>query len=113
MKKLTLLISALSFAAAAQEPGKFVQGSPSKPSSQTVDVGALESARQETRLAKLEALILREQIAVQQVEKIRADQQALYAETCKAAGIDSDPKVCMIDLEKRTVTRRPVDTPKK
>ena len=66
----------------------------------------LAAAEQETRLAKLEGLVLREQIAAQQLEKIRADQQALYLETCKAAGIDPDPKMCQIDLNAKTVTKR-------
>jgi hypothetical protein len=66
----------------------------------------LKAAEQDARLAKLEVLVLREQIAVQQLEKVRADQQAMYFETCRAAGIDPDPKICMIDLNARTVTKR-------
>lgn len=78
----------------------------------TVSAAALLASQQETRLAKLEALVLREQIAVAALEKVRADQQALYLETCKAAGIAPDPKACVIDLNARTVTRRE-EAPKK
>jgi hypothetical protein len=67
---------------------------------------ALAAAQQETRLAKLEALILRETLAAQQLDKVRADQQALFVETCKAAGIEPDPKICIVDLNAKTVTRR-------
>jgi hypothetical protein len=81
----------------------FAFGQPAEPK--------LQASQQETRLAKLEALVLREQIAVQQVEKIRSDQAVLYAETCKAAGIDPDPKICMIDLNAHTVTKRPDPVP--
>ncbi len=66
----------------------------------------LKAAEQATRLAQLDGLVLREQIAAQQLDKIRADQQALFAETCKAAGVDPDPKVCAIDLNSKTVTKR-------
>lgn len=66
----------------------------------------LQATEQELRLTKLEVLVRREEIAAQQVEKIRADQQALFVETCQAAGIPADPKVCVIDLNAKTVTRR-------
>ena len=49
----------------------------------------------------------------EQLEKIRNDQRSLYAETCKAAGLDPDPKLCAIDLEARTVTKRAAPTPAK
>jgi hypothetical protein len=68
----------------------------------------LKAAEQDARLAKLEALVLREQIATQQVEKIRADQQAMYGEACKAAGLPADPAVCAIDLNAKTVSRKAV-----
>jgi hypothetical protein len=66
----------------------------------------LKAAQQDARLAKLEALVLREQLATQQLEKLRAEQQALYGETCRAAGIELN--VCAVDLSARTVTRRDV-----
>jgi len=71
-----------------------------------VNVSAIEAARQETRMAKLESLILREQLATQQLEKIRADQQSMFSEVCTAAGLTADPKVCQIDLAAHTVTKR-------
>jgi hypothetical protein len=66
----------------------------------------VSAAEQETRLARLEALVLREQLATQQLEKLRADQQALFAEACRAAGIEANPQACVIDLNAHTVTRR-------
>lgn len=72
----------------------------------------LKAAEQETRFAKLEALVLREQIAMDQLSKVRADAQALSMELCKAAGIDADPKACQIDLNAKTATKRPAE-PKK
>ena len=66
----------------------------------------LKALELDAKLTKLENLVLREQLAAQQLDKIRNDQRALYAETCKAAGLNPDPKLCAIDLEARTVTKR-------
>lgn len=82
-------------------------GAADKPATETETLAAkLKTTEQELRLSRLENLVRREEAAVQQVEQIRKDQQALYAETCKAAGIDPDPKVCTIDLNTKTVTRK-------
>ena len=87
-------------------PLAFAADPPVKPTEAQQLAAKLKASEQDTRLAKLEALVLREQIAAQQLDKVRADQQALYLETCKAAGLEPDPKTCAIDLNARTVTRR-------
>jgi hypothetical protein len=71
----------------------------------------LKAAEQELRLAKLENLVRREEGITQQLEKVRSDQQSLFKETCVAAGIDPDPKVCAIDLNKGTVTKQSATPP--
>lgn len=57
----------------------------------------------ELKLAKLENLVLKEQIAAQQLERIRADFQILYAEVCKDAGLEA--KDCVINLNDKTVKK--------
>lgn len=60
----------------------------------------------EVQALKLENLVLREELATQQLAKIRAQQQDLYAEVCKAAGIEIAE--CAVDLNKRLVLRKPL-----
>ena len=64
----------------------------------------LKQAQQETRIARLETLDLKEQIAVDAYNKIHAEKLALYAETCKTAGVD--PANCAIDPVAKTVTSK-------
>jgi hypothetical protein len=96
--KTLLILATLSGLAFAADP---------KPQTETETLSVkLKASEQEARLAKLEGLVLREQLFAQQLEKLRADQRALYGETCKAAGLEPDPKLCEINLEARTVTKR-------
>lgn len=83
-----------------------------KPQTETeVLTAKLKAAEQDARLSKLEVLVHRERQAMQDLDKIRADEQALYVETCKAAGFGADPKTCAIDLQARTVTERKPEKP--
>jgi hypothetical protein len=101
--KLIIAFSLIAFPALAEETPKAAPDLAAK----------LAATEQELRLAKLENLVRREEAAVQQVEQIRKDQAALFAETCKAAGIEADPKVCAVDLNTKTVTRREAAKEKK
>ena len=58
----------------------------------------------EAQSLKFENLLLREQLAQQAVDKARADQQALYADVCKSAGLEAAE--CSVDLAKQTVTKK-------
>ena len=91
----------------------FAADTPKPPTETEALAAKLAATEQELRLVKLENLVRREDIATQQLEQIRKDQNALFTETCKAAGIDPDPKVCAVDLNAKTVTRREAAKEKK
>jgi hypothetical protein len=66
----------------------------------------LKAAQQETRFAKLEVQLLREAMVKEQLKPIQDEEKSLYGELCQAEGLDPDPKVCAVDLERKTVTKR-------
>jgi hypothetical protein len=72
---------------------------------------ALKASEQEARFAKLEVQVLREAMVKEQLRPIQEEQQKLYGELCKAEGLPSDPKVCAVDLDAKTVTKREAPKP--
>ena len=74
------------------------------------DDSAIKAAQQETRIARLETLELKEQMAVEAYNRIHAERVTLYTETCKIAGVD--PAVCNIDPVAKTVTAKPAPAAK-
>lgn len=88
--KLLLLLT-LTWAALAADP---------KPITETEALAAkVKALEQDAKFAKLEAAILREQLARTEITNLVADKEAAYAEACKGAGLPVDVKVCGVDFK--------------
>lgn len=66
----------------------------------------VQAARQETRFAKLEVQLLKEQMVKDQLKPILDQEQSIWTELCNGAGLEADPKVCAVDLTAHTVTKK-------
>lgn len=88
------------------------QSPPPKQQSETeVLTAKLKAAELAVVLAELKASVSEEQLALQRVEQVRTKQREKYSEACKLKGLDPDPKLCAIDLDAGTVTKRAPATP--
>ncbi len=70
----------------------------------------LAATEQELRLVKLENIARQKDAMNAAIAKLDADAQLLAEAACRAAGIEPNPKVCVVDINAKTVTKRPPET---
>ncbi len=65
----------------------------------------LAAAEQDAAFSRLEKAVLQEQLITGQLEKIRADKAAAFADLCAKAGIPAKVETCGVDWQNRKVSK--------